>query len=522
MQLVQLLVILLLACVLLAGLARRLALPYPIALVLGGAALGYVRALPQLPFDPDLILAVVLPPVLYWAALQTSWRDFRQNLRAISLLAVGLVIATTVAVAAAAHRLMPELPWPVAFALGAIVSPPDAVAAGAVFAGVSLPRRIVTIVEGESLVNDASGLVLYKFAVAAALTGAFSLSQASWQFLLLAVGGLLIGIAVGRSLVELHKRLQDPLIEMLLSLALPYAAYLLAEALHVSGVLAVVAAGMVRGRYAPEVFSAQTRILSVSIWNVVVFLINCLVFVMIGLQLSPIAASLELTYSLGELIGYGAVLTLVAIAVRMAWVFPATYLPRWLWRKLGRREVYPPWQQVAVVGWCGMRGIVSLAAALALPLFTPDGARFPGRDLVIFLTFVVILLTLVVPGLTLAPLLRLLHVGGDWGVHAEQRLAREHTARAGLHRVIGMHEAGDLPDDVAEHLRRDYEGRLDLASVRGLLLAPSADPTRRAWRAALAAERQALIALWRRGDIGDEVLHEIERELDYAESRLCR
>lgn len=520
MVLIELLVFLLFACVALAWLARRARVPYPIALVLGGAVLGFIPRLPVLPFDPNLILVIVLPPVLYLAALMTSWRDFKRNARAISLLAVGLVIATTLAVAAAARVLLPELPWPVAIALGAIVSPPDAVAATAVLSRIQMPRQITTILEGESLVNDATGLVLYKFAVAAAVTGAFSLPLALGRFALVAVGGVALGMVLGRLFVALHRRLQDPLIEILASLVLPYSAYLLAESVQVSGVLAVVAAGLVRARHAPEVFAPQTRILAHSMWNVVVFLMNCLVFMLIGLQLSHIGRDLMLGYPLVELLGYALILTLVAMLVRMAWVFPGTYLPRWLQRRFGRRPPLPPWQQVTVVGWCGMRGIVSLAAALALPLTTAGGAPFPGRDLVIFLAFGIILLTLVVPGLTLAPLVRLLKVGGDWDAHEEERAAREATARAGLLEIDRLEREGRLDRKAAETLRVEYQARLARASASGLLLAPAADPFCHAYRAGLAAERRAVIGLWRSGKIGDEVLHQIERELDYAEARL--
>ena len=320
MVLVELLVGLFAAAIALAWLARHLGLPYPIALVLGGAAIGFVPGLPRLPFDPNLILVLVLPPILYQAALFTSWRDFRANLRSISLLAVGLVIATTVAVAATLKWLVPGLPWAVAFAFGAIVSPPDAVAATAIMSRMNVPRRIVTLVEGESLVNDASGLVLYRFAVAAALTGAFSLVEAAGEFVLIAAGGIAIGVALARFFVAIHRRVGDLLMELMLSLMLPYLAYLAAETLHLSGVLAVVAAGLVRGRYAPEAFSPQARIAAYSLWRVVVFAVNCLIFIMIGLQLPDLVAGLAGT-SLAQAIGYGVLLSVVAIVVRLAWVF---------------------------------------------------------------------------------------------------------------------------------------------------------------------------------------------------------
>jgi len=518
MLLVELLVALFAAAVALAWLARRARVPYPIALVLGGAALAFVPGLARLPVDPNLILVIVLPPVLYQAALLTSWRDFRVNLGVISRLAVGLVVATTVAVAATLKWLVPEVPWAAAFALGAIVSPPDAVAATAVLSRLNMPRRIVTILEGESLVNDASGLVLYRFAVAAVLTGAFSITQATLQFVLIAAGGIAVGVALGRLFVAIHRQLGDTLVEIVLSLVLPYAAYLIAETAHVSGVLAVVAAGLVRGRYAREAFSPEARIVAQSVWAVVVFLMNCFVFILIGLQLPEIVSGLG-GRSVGEAIAVGVALSLVAIAVRMAWVFPGAYLPRLLAPRLGRPEP-PPWQQVLVVAWCGMRGIVSLAAALALPLVTGAGAPFPERDLLIFLAFVVILVTLVVPGLTLAPLVRILRVGGDWGMHDETQLARAETARAALDELARLEREEEITADIAELLRREAELRLARTSPGGLVLAYGDDPWCKARRALVRAERRRLIELWRAGKIGDEVLHEIERELDFEESRL--
>jgi len=515
--LVELLVGLFAAAIALAWLARHLGLPYPIALVLGGAAIGFVPGLPRLPFDPNLILVLVLPPILYQAALFTSWRDFRANLRPISLLAVGLVIATTVAVAATLKWLVPELPWAVAFAFGAIVSPPDAVAATAIMSRMNVPRRIVTLVEGESLVNDASGLVLYRFAVAAALTGGFSLVDAVGEFVLIAAGGIAIGVALARFFVAIHRRVGDLLMEMTLSLMLPYLAYLAAETVHASGVLAVVAAGLVRGRYAPEAFSPQARIAAYSLWRVVVFAVNCLIFIMIGLQLPGLVAGLAGT-SLAQAIGYGVLLSVVAIVVRLAWVFIGAHVTPPMLTKLGRPGARPPWRNVLVVGWCGMRGIVSLAAALALPLALGDGSPFPGRSLLVFLAFVVIFVTLVVPGLTLGPLVRALRVGGDWSVHEEETLARATIAHAALAEIERLERERDITPEIAASLRSDFEARLARARPTALAVAHGDDPWCHGRRAVVRAERRRLVALWREGRIGDEVLHEIERELDFEES----
>ncbi|HET6760906.1 MAG TPA: Na+/H+ antiporter [Gemmatimonadaceae bacterium] len=518
MLFVETLVILLLASIALAWAARRLAVPYPIALVTGGAALGFVTRLPRFTLDPDLILVIVLPPILYQAALFTSWRDFKENLRAISLLAVGLVVATTLIAGGVLKWLLPEIPWPVAFAFGAIVSPPDAVAATAVLSRVQVPRRIVTIVEGESLVNDASGLVLYKFAVAAAMAGSFSVMKASGEFVLVAAGGLLFGWLLGRLFVAVHTRLEDPLIEIMLAIALPYSAYLAAEALHVSGVLAVVTAGLVRARHAPEVFSAQSRILAYSVWKVIVFLLNCLVFILIGLQLAEIVEGIT-SYSLQQLLGYAVLLALVLVVVRFAWVYPGAYLPPVIGRAFGYCEGVPPWQQVAIVGWCGMRGIVSLAAALALPLTLPDGSPFPGRNVLIFLTFAAIFLTLVLPGLTLAPIIQRLRLGSDGQTAEEERVAREATARAALDEFAQLASRREISKTDERHLRREYEERLAPTGPLTIVHITN-NPLAKVRQALLAAERRRLIELWREGKIGDETLHRIERELDLEETRL--
>ncbi len=512
--------VLLVACAVVLGwLARHFNVAYPIVLVLGGIALGFVPKLPDFPLDPNLILVVVLPPILYQAARSTSWRDFRANFQPISMLAVGLVAATTVAVAATAKWLVPDLPWAAAFVLGAIVSPPDAAAATAILGRLKLPRRIVAILEGESLVNDASALVLYKFAVAAVVTGAFSLAEATLQFVVVAVGGVAVGIVMGWLFVLIHTHLKDALAEIMLSVLLPYSAYLIAEALPVSGVLAVVAAGLVRGRHAPEIFEPETRLLGHSVWNLIVFLMNALIFILIGWQLQDILSRLE-AYSVLQLAWYSVAVSTAAIAVRMLWVFPGAHLPPLLSRWIHGREKPPPWQQVTLVGWCGMRGIVSLAAALALPLTTDALTPFPGRDLIIFLTFVVIVVTLVIQGLTLTPLIRALKIGGDWDTLSEERTARSALLDAALARIGRLEQEGSTPQEVIEHVRTDYATRRAQTDPSSLVVPSSEDPMRCARLAAIDAQRARLIELWRSDTIGDQVLHDIERELDLEQTRL--
>jgi len=413
---------------------------------------------------------------------------------------------------------VPDIPWAAAFVLGAIVSPPDAVAATAILSRLNIPRRVVTVLEGESLVNDASGLVLYKFAVAATLTGTFSLTEASGQFLAVSVGGIVVGVLMGRLFVFIHRHLGDTFIEVLTTLAVPYIAYIAAESLHVSGVLAVVVAGLVRGRYSPEIVSAEMRIIARSVWNILVFLLNSLVFILIGTQLSEVSKRLA-EYSSGQLFIYGALVSVVAIAVRFAWIYVATYLPRVLGIRR-RGEVAIPETEVFIMSWCGMRGIVSLAAALALPLALDSGSAFPQRDLIVFLTFVVIAVTLVVQGLTLAPLIRALKVGTDWSGHEEERRAKLLLTKAAMTAIDDLVSAEKIPDEVVERIRAEFAEKITQGAAGGAVLGAEADPARRLREAAIHAERRELIRIWRENLISDDVLHHIEEDLDYQESRL--
>lgn len=521
MSLVELVVGLLLCSVALSWLARKSRVPYAVALVAGGTALSFIPELPKLTLDPDLVLTVFLPPVLYLAALQTSWRDFKRWSPTISMLAIGLVVATTVAIGCVAHWMIPGLPWAAAFALGAIISPPDAVAATAILNPLHMPRRLVTVLEGESLVNDASGLVLYKFAVVAVVTGAFDWHGKGLEFIWVGGAGVAIGMLFGRGYVEIQRRLGDALVEVLLALTLPYSAYLVAEHFDVSGVLAVVAAGLVRARYMAEVSSPETRLLGRSVWNVIVFLVNSLIFIMIGLELPGVLEGLTQYVSSTRLAMYAIAILLTAVAVRMFWVFPLAYVSRPLLRLFGRRDPAPPWQETLISGWCGMRGIVSMAAALALPHHLDSGAAFPERHLLIFLTFATILGTLVLQGLTLAPLIRLLNIKQDSGPEEEARRARVQMLHAGLAEINRRAAAGDLPEGALEPLRGLYTSRLTQLegnhdSPGGGLLGLNALRT-----AVLQAERRQLIKMWREGTIAEEARWGLERDLDLEESRLA-
>jgi Na+/H+ antiporter len=519
-KVLQLLIFLLLCALALGWFSRRVAVPYPIVLVIGGGLLGFVPGLPQLEFDPQFVLVLILPPILYQAALLTSWRDFKANGRQIGLLAIGLVIVTTLVVGATLKFLIPDIPWAAAFAFGAIVSPPDAVAATAVLSRLHMPRRIVTVLEGESLVNDASGLVLYKFAVAAVIAGGFSVIEASGQFVLIAALGIAIGVVIAGVFIMIHRFIDDPFIEVLVSLSIPYLCYVGAESVHASGVLAVVAAGLVRGRYSPAIVSAQMRILARSVWNILVFMLNSLIFILIGLQVSGTLSRMK-GISGWDLAAYSLAVSMVAIAVRFAWVYVVEYVPAYALRLLGRESNPPLPGEAFIISWCGMRGVVSLAAALALPVQIDDGNFFPYRDLIIFMTFVVILVTLVVQGLTLAPIIRSVKLGSDHGARDEHDKARLAMCKAAIG-VIDKLQAEGADPALIERLRADVSERMVAHSA----LTHHADNTgtfsvaTNIRRAAVRAEREELIRIWRSGEISDEVLHHIEEELDYEESRL--
>lgn len=522
---VTILFILLVAIVALATVSPRLRIPYAILLVLGGLFLGFVPGLPRIALDPQLILFFFLPPLIYSSAWLTSWREFRANLRPILQLSVGLVLVTTTIVAVVAHNVV-GLPWPVAFVLGAVVSPTDAVAASATAQSIGLARRIVTVIEGESMINDATGLVVYRFAVAAVVTGSFSLAEASLQFALVSIGGLLIGFVVGWPLAWLHRRLDNAPIEIAITLLTPFAAYLLAEALGVSGVLAVMATGLYLSRQSSRFFSSNTRLQANAVWNVLVFLLNGFVFLLIGLQLRSMLDTVASRAPL-LLLGDAVLVCLTVIGIRIAWIVPVAFLSRLISLRLRSHESAPSWRNVLIVAWTGMRGGLSLAAALALPLTIMSGRLFPGRDLVIFLTFCVILATLVVQGLALGPLIHLLKLQEDESGEREHIQAHLAAARAALARLDELVGEKWIPEEYLTHLRSIYEDKIDAFTTRmdgtgapGERDDDSPAAKRRLRQEILQAERSAVIQLRDQGRIDDEVLRQVERELDLEEQRL--
>jgi CPA1 family monovalent cation:H+ antiporter len=525
MPLLATILTLLAAVTLLAVAARRIHVPYPTVMVVGGLLISFIPGLPRPRLDPELFLLLFLPPLLYAAAWESSWRDFKFNLRPILLLAVGFVIFTTCAVALFAHRFIDHMPWAAAFALGAVVSPPDPIAATAIAHRLGVPRRIITILDGEGLLNDATGLTVYRFAVRAAVTGTFSIWLAGARLVLAAGGGVAIGLVVGWLVVRVHKLLEEPQIETVITLLTPFAAYLPAEAIGVSGVLAAVTAGLFVARRSTELFSSALRVQARATWDSVIFILNGLAFILVGLQLPVIRHEIE-GQSLRRLIAYGVLLSVLVIIARIIWVFPSAYLPR-LIPSIRRKDPMPPWQAIFVVAYTGMRGTDSLAAALAVPLLTAAGAPFPARNLIIFLTFCVILATLVVQTLTLPPIICWLGLRRDRHEQTEEHRARIEMTKSALKRLDELcdKDAAGSPaaKGVSDRLRGMYRERLKRLESRkddALDDEPLSREARQVYEAVIGAQRDALIHLRDHDVIGDEVLHRIESELDFEELRL--
>ena len=519
----ELILICLVAVALLAIVARKIRIPYLVLLTIGGVALALVPGLPEIRLDPELVFSLFLPPLLYPAAVYTSWRDFRANLRSILPLAIVLVLLTMTATAYLFHALT-GLPLAVGFVFGALISPPDAVAALAVTKDLRVPRKIIVILEGESLVNDATSFISFRFAVAAVLTGTFSLGQASIQFLLVAAGGIGVGLAVGWLATQVQKRLDDPPVQTMFSLLTPYVAYFSGEKLHVSGILAVVIAGIYYGWRAPRVLSGRMRLQAVPVWQMVTFILNGILFMLIGLQLPQVIHALPPGSAMA--VAKLAVLVLLMIVlVRFLWMFGATYLPRLLSRTF-RRKNPAPWQQTALIAWTGMRGADSLAGALAIPFVLANGTPFPGRDLILLLTFCVIFGTLVVQGLTLNPLVRWLKIADDHVPEKEERLARLKANEAALARIEEMGSSSQARPESVERLRSEYADRIrqlskDTSHEESVRRLFSRDFEELA-REALETERDTVIALRNEEAINDDVLRRIQHDIDLAEARLQR
>lgn len=505
--------------------AEKIGISYPILLVLAGLAIGVLPGIPQVEITSDTVFLLFLPPLLFDAARHTSWHDFKKNGDAIGRLAIGLVLFTTAGVALCAYYMIPGFTWAAAFALGAIVSPPDAVAATSAIKGLHLPKRMVAILEGESLVNDATALIAYRYAVAAAVSGSFILWKATLQFFVVAVGGVLVGLLIGFVFVYLFRRLTDSAtIETILTLILPFVAYLGAEHFHLSGVLAVVVAGLVVSWRAPEVFSFRTRMQMNGFWDTLIFLLNGFVFILIGLQLPIIIADAE-EHTLTQLISYGLLVSAVVIIIRMVWIFPTVRISDWLAHRRGKNVSRKTNAQLFILGWSGMRGVISLATALALPLMLENGEAFPQRSVILFITFVVILVTLVFQGLTLPVLIKWLKVSEpeEKEIVEERRLRHvmANSTLAFLDDVLAKTMPPQAIEEVRSRLARQeryLEGVLDEGKVR------CRDDLERQHtlfenflqteQAVIDHQRDLMIQMHKKGAFSAEVLKRLERDLD--------
>jgi Na+/H+ antiporter len=525
---IQTLTLLLVVVAAVAVVAARLKIPQAILLVLAGVVLAIIPGLPTIELAPELVLLVILPPIIYSSAVDMSWREFKFNLRPITLLAVGCVLFTTVAVAAATHFLL-GLTWQVGFVLGAIVSPPDAIAPLSVARKLELPRRILVVLEGEGLANDAAALILYRFAVAAVVTGVFSPTNAAGTFAAIVAGEILWGIGVGWLMLRLRRWVHDPRIEITLSVLTPFLSFWVPERLGGSGVLATVTAGLYISWNGFRLISAATRLQGIFFWDFLIYLIEGMVFLMTGLQARSLIARFG-SDSIVEVVISAAIVSAVVIVARFVWMYPATYLPRWLFPPLKRKDPAPPWQWPFVIAFTGVRGIVSLAAALAIPFATANGQAFPDRDLILFMTFSVILVTLVGQGLALPFVIRALglaHAGRRErrGARIDEYAAKRQAIEAALARLDEFARERGLPESLVAPIRTQYRVRLrhSASADRG-----SNDGHNKLVELhaeiellVIGAERQRTNELFCAGKLTDEARRRIERELDLREAQLA-
>ncbi|MEP7128291.1 MAG: Na+/H+ antiporter [Chitinophagales bacterium] len=521
-------VALLFGITLLSVVADKIKLSHPIMLVLAGLLIWLIPGMPVIKLDPDVVFLIFLPPLLYAAAWSTSWNDFWAYKRPIGLLAFGLVVATSTIVAYFSVWLIPGFTLALGFLLGGIVSPPDAVAANSVLKSMKIPRRVSILLEGESLVNDASSLIIFRFAIAAVITGQFSLIAATGQFFIVAIMGVVVGLIIGQVVYGIHRFLPTtPNVDTALTLIAPYLAYLIAEHFHFSGVLSVVAAGLFLSIRAARIFSYEARLQAIGVWSTLVFILNSVVFVLIGLQLPQIIGDLD-GATLLQAVQFGTALSVLIIIVRMAWVFPGAYLPLILFRSIRKREPWPNWKGVFIVGWSGMRGVVSLASALAVPLIMQDGSAFPFRNLLLFITFFVILVTLVVQGLSLPWIISLLKIPVTEDDSAEEKKLRIQLAYSSIEKIEASYSSKDATRDALHHIKTKYERRIDHINQRMLTADSSGHSTEvfhefnKLQVELVNYERAQLTSLRHNKKFSEEVLRKLEYELDLEEAVLRR
>ena len=520
----QTLIFLMTAAIILVGISQKLRIPYPVALVIGGCFIGFFPALSKIHIDPNLLLLVVLPPILYYAAFGIAFQEFKKNWRDIFSLALGLVFATTIVVGIIFKLLFPEFSWALAFAFGAIIAPPDAVAATSVLKRFGISSRLLTELEGESLINDASALVLYKLAVVALLSGSFSIAGASFEFIKIVLGGIAIGIVTGILIQKFSRKFLDPVVGVVFSFTIPYLTYILADSIGVSGVLAVVVNGLIGSRILRKHHSPLRRVLGYAAWDVFIILLNCLVFILIGSAL-PIIAGRMTSEEMIIYTGYGFLFFFVILAVRMTWVYAdcALFYFHSLRKTTLKSKWHPNFRDACIIGWSGMRGIVSLAAALALPVAQPGGnISLPGRDAVIFITFVVIFLTLVIPGLTLPTIIRWLKVKQRPELEVAPHI-REQLVKVAEEEIEQLRNEIDLSREEYNLLMEYFKIRHKLLEITfsssGSSTVPKIELAR---KKVLQAQRQFLFQLWEEGEIDDKLLNTIEGELDVEEARMPR
>jgi Na+/H+ antiporter len=515
------LVSLLVSVVVLGTVARLVRIPYPIVLVVGGLVIGLVLGPNTITLNPDLVLVIFLPPLLYSSAFFANLHEIRQSMRVVSVLAVGLVLVTMCTVAVVAHAVVDGMSWPVAFVLGAIVSPTDPLAATEILRRLRVPRRLVSVIEGESLLNDATALVAYNTATKA-VTATFVFWAAAGEFALSVAGGIAIGLVAGTVLVEIRRRIHDIPTEITISLLSGYAGYIPAEAAGASGVLAAVTTGIVLGWKAPDISTASMRLQGYAVWEILIFLLNALLFVLIGLQLPTILDGLQ-NESPGTLLGWAAAVSATVILTRLAFSEVFTRFIRFVDRRPVQIARRGPWRSRLVSAWCGMRGAVSLAAALAL------APTFPDRNIVLFLTFAVIFATLVIQGLTLPLLIKALHIEDDGADAREELIGRRAAVEAALEQLDELGQAEWTRDDTTERMRMMYEYRQRRFAIRAGELEDGdgidavenrSKRYQKMVRSVLTAQRRRLVELRNSGQISNEVMHRLERELDLEDERL--
>lgn len=522
----QITIAILLAAAFGAMLSRRIHVPLELTLVVGSLGVALIPGVPEIHLESEVVFFVFLPPLLFAAAYFTSWNEFKKNIRPISFLAMGLVVFTVCGMALVVKWLVPTLTWPMAFLFGAIISPPDASAATTVTRRPGFPRRLQVILEGESLVNDATALVSYRFALLALVSGEFHLLESVGQFLLVGLGGAAVGLAIAHLMLRLLLRIKDPSVEAMLTLVTAFVCYFVAELMHLSGVIATVAGGLYAGRTLPRCASPETRLEAKALWNVALLVLNALVFTLIGLQLKSIFNGLG-DYGPGELCIWAVILTAAVIVIRFLWVFPATWLPRAIVPGLAKRDPMPPVGAIIVLGWTGMRGIVSLAAALALPVTLAQGEIFAERPLIIFLAYSVILLTLIIPTITLPTLLRFLKLEDPDERQDGEITARIAMARAACTRLSQLREekaySATALDEVAGRYRRQLDRIApNLESHAFSLINPAEQQGRLLMLELFEFERNAIHDLRLRGELREEVYHRLTEELDLETLRIRR